>query len=466
MRAEGLSLATTRRSALYRKITRSHPHNFHPLKFDDNAASARIPPAIFLMVRTTVILPAAEADWEVWQCGNGRGSVWQGSASDLAQGANGSRSVIVALPARSCRTFAFTAPTEDPQLLRKLAFAHVEKRGLTTVGVEQTPFDCHIVEQGGGRSVVTVDVVTLDAAASLPAAKARAVVPSGRLFPMPEGKLVILEEQGRLVLCAGKAGRLVHTQIVSATHDLTGYAAPEIRIASLALQQQGVVPEITGIELWGEFSADDAGQLSDQLGLPVETKARPAPDSPAVRREASKLLLPRVAREALRRRRLLALRWVALALIALPLIWWMASQRKKLHQLEAEAARIEAALNVPSDSGQKADQDRIRAEHEVVTAAQARWAALRNALEPRRYPVAHLDALSRCLTAGDVVLTRFELKLADAAVSGTARSPMDAYNYFNAVNKDGPLGVYAWTMLPPTISADGSASFELKGKMR
>ena len=88
------------------------------------------------------------------------------------------------------------------------------------------------------------------------------------------------------------------------------------------------------------------------------------------------------------------------------------------------------------------------------------------ALEPRRYPVATLDALSRCLTASDVVLTRFESKMADATVSGTARSAMDAYNYFNAVNKDPTLGVYAWSMLPPTIAANGSATFEIKGKMR
>ena len=88
------------------------------------------------------------------------------------------------------------------------------------------------------------------------------------------------------------------------------------------------------------------------------------------------------------------------------------------------------------------------------------------ALEPRRYPVAHLDGLSRCLPAGDVVLTRFESKLADVVAAGTARSAKDAYQYYTAVSKDGPLGVYAWSMLAPTIAADGSASFELKGKMR
>jgi hypothetical protein len=183
-------------------------------------------------------------------------------------------------------------------------------------------------------------------------------------------------------------------------------------------------------------------------------------------REASVQLLPPAVRQALRRRRLLALRWVGVALFLLPLIWWIASERKKLAALEAEAARIESALNLPVDTGVKAEQDRIRAEHELVTAAQARWAALRLALEPRRYPAAHLDGLSRCLTASDVVLTRFESKITEVTVAGTARSAMDAYTYFNAVSKDSALGVYGWSMVQPLIGADGAATFEMKGAMR
>lgn len=415
--------------------------------------------------RTTVILPAAEPRWEVWHCGNGSGSVWQGSAENPTEGAQGSRTVVVALPARSCRTFAFSAATEDPRLLRKLAFAQVEKRGLTNVNAEQTPFDCHFIRQANGRSLVSVDVVTPEAAANFREAKARAVVASARLYALPEGKLVVVEEHGRLVLCAGAGGRLVHSQIVSATDDLNGHAAPEIRIASLTLQQQGVVNEISAIELWGDFSSGDADQLSEQLNLPVEVKARPAPEKAAVQRAASPHLLPAASRRALRRRNVRAWRWVAAGILVLPLIWFVYGEQRKLAALEAEAARIEATLNIP-DSGQKADQDRIRAEHELVTAAQARWAALRNALEPRRYPVAHLDGLSRCITAADVVLTRFESKVSEVTVSGTARSAMDAYNFFNAVSKDGPMGVYSWSMLAPLIGADGAASFEIKGKMR
>jgi len=341
----------------------------------------------------------------------------------------------------------------------------VEKRGLTYVSVEQTPFNCHFIKQADGRSLVSVDVVTPEAAANFHESKARAVAASARLYALPEGKLVVVEEQGRLVLCAGAGGRLVHSQIVSATADLNGHAAPEIRIASLTLQQQGVVNEISGIELWGDFSCGDADQLSAQLNLPVEVKARPAPQRAAVQRAASTNLLPAASRRALRRRNVRGLRSIGAGLLALPLIWWVYGEQRKLAALEAEAARIETTLNIPN-SGQKADQDRIRAEHELVTAAQARWAALRNALEPRRYPVAHLDGLSRCITAADVVLTRFESKVSEVTVAGSARSAMDAYNYFNAVSKDGPLGVYSWSMLAPLIGADGAASFEIKGKMR
>jgi hypothetical protein len=417
--------------------------------------------------RTTVILPAAQADWEVWQCGRGAGSVWKGSAENPGQGANGSGSVVVALPARSCRTFAFSAPTTDREILRKLAFAQVEKRGLTHAGAEQTPFHCHFIAQSDGRSLVSVDVVTPDAAASLNGSKARAVLSSARLFSIPDNKLVLLEEQGRLVLCAGAGGHLVHSQIVSATASLNGHTAPEIRIVTLALQQQGVVPEIQGLELWGDFSPADAAQLGRQLDLPVETKARPAPDGSAVRREATSKLLPSAARKALRRRRLGLLRWLAVAALLLPLAWWVYQQRKALTALEAEAERMEASLNLaPPSSGKDADQDQVRAEHQMVAAAQARWGALRMTIESRRYPVAHLDGATRCLTAADVVLTRFESKVSDVSIHGTARSAMDAYQYFNAVSKDGPLGVYGWSMLQPSIAADGSASFEIKGKMR
>jgi len=408
----------------------------------------------------TVILPSAGAHWEVWRCG--RAPVWQGQAGDPATAAGGG-GVVMALPARACRTFAFSAPTEDRQLVRKLAFAQLEKRGLTQSGGEPVPFDCRVLEQGGGRSVVSVDVLLPGAAAALSSAKAAAAAPCARLFPIPPDKLVVMEEQGRLVLCAGSGGRLLHSQIVSATRDLNGHAAPEIRIAALALQQQGVLQDVKGVELWGDFTGEEAQELSRQLELPVEATARPAPDCALVRQEGGTQLLPAATRQQLRRRRLGWMKGAALALLPVAPAWWIYEQRAALAKVEAEAARMESTLDVPADTAADAE---VRAGHELVTAAQARWASLRMALEPRRYPVAHLEGLTRCQSAADVVLMRFESKVSELSVSGTARSAMDAYNYYNAVSADAPLGVYSWSMVQPSIGNDGTANFELKGKMR
>jgi hypothetical protein len=409
---------------------------------------------------TTVILPSAGTHWEVWRCG--RAPVWQGQAEDPATAANGG-GVVVALPARACRTFAFSAPTEDRQLVRKLAFAQLEKRGLTQTGGEPVPFDCRVMEQSGGRTVVSVDVLMPGAAATLSSAKAAAAAPSARLFPIPQDKLVVMEEQGRLVLCAGSGGRLLHSQIVSATRDLNGHAAPEIRIAALALQQQGVLHEVKGVELWGDFTGEEAKELSRQLELPVEATARPAPDCALVRREGGTQLLPAASRQQMRRRRLGWMKWAALALLPVAPAWWIYDKHRELAEVEAEAARMESTLDVPADTAADAE---VRAGHALVTAAQARWSSLRAVLEPRRYPVAHLEGLTRCLAAADVVLTRFESKVSEVSVSGTARSAMDAYNYLNAVSADKPLGVYAWSMAQPALANDGTANFELKGKMR
>jgi Tfp pilus assembly protein PilN len=412
--------------------------------------------------RTTVIIPAAEANWEVWSCAAGRDCVWQGSADNPGMATGGARQVVVALPARLCRTLSFSAPTQDRQLVRKLAYAQLEKRGLAGASPDQTPFDCHLHHSGDDGSLVSVDVVT--PAATTPAwevPNARGFVPLPRLFDLPAGKLVILEEQGRLVLCAGADGRLVHSQIVSATRDLNGHAAPEIRIATLALQQQGVVQEVTGVELWGDFSSGDAQELSRQLNLPVQARARLAPGAGAVERESSPRLLPAKARLALGVRRRQQLRWAAVAAVASLALWWGFAQRSKLAALERRAADLERAVSTASsETGQ------VRAEQDRVRAAQQRWVALHLALEPRRYPLMVLNGLTRCIPSGGVVLARFESKVSELSATGTARSAMEAYTFFNAVSQDKELGVYGWSMVQPTIAADGTATFELKGQMR
>lgn len=368
---------------------------------------------------------------------------------------------MVALPARACRTLSFRAPTQDRRLVRKLAYAQLEKRGLAAGSPEQTSFDCHLHPGAQDRSLVTVDVVTPGSSWTPDLAKARGIFAFPRLFHFPPGKLIIIEEQGRLVLCAGADGRLAYSQIVSTGRDLNGRAAPEIRIASMALQQQGVVSEVTGVELWGDFSLGDAQALGAQIDLPVVTRARPAPTVQAVERETSQQLLPGASRAALLDRRRKRSRWAVPVSLLILGGFLVVRQHHKLVALEQEAARIEAAVSAASGqtSQLQADMNRVRA-------AQERWSALRLALEPRRYPLIVLNGLTRCIPGGGVVLGRFESKISELTVTGTSRSAMEAYTYFNAVRQDQQLGVYGWSMAQPTIAADGTATFQIKGQMR
>jgi hypothetical protein len=411
------------------------------------------------MPGSPTILPSPQQRWELWNLA--RTTSW---IRDMDDPASDGKPPTIGLPARLCRTFSFPAPTEDKSLIRKLAFAQLEKRGLAQHGTEPAPFTAQLIRPEHGTPLVCVDVLLPGAPALLSAAKADATAPAFRFLPLPKNHLVVSEEQGRLVLCASSGGELVHSQILGSSQSPAAESASSIHLASLALQQQQIIPTPTDLTLWGDFPPEDAAVFASATGLPVHTAPRPAPDPRLVRRAAGQQLLPASHADARRRRRSRLVAWAAAAAaLALPATW-LHGQYKEVTSLEATAARMESTLDVPSE---KTETDAaLRAAHDLVDKTQQRWSALRSTLESKRYPAAHLDALTRCLNAADVVMTRFETKLSEVSVAGTARSARDAYNYYNAVTADAPLGVFSWSMAQPSLENDGSARFEIKGKLK
>jgi len=136
-------------------------------------------------------------------------------------------------------------------------------------------------------------------------------------------------------------------------------------------------------------------------------------------------------------------------------------QWSKLRSLEAEAARLETQVNAAAPEAGRAEGEQSR-----LRETQDRWTALRPAVEARRYPLRQLNAIARCLDASVAVLTRFESKPDAVSVGGTARSAGDAYAFFNAIAADPDLGLHAWSMPQPNLSADGTATFVITGKPR
>ena len=405
----------------------------------------------------SVLVPAASPRWELWRVSSS--SSWHRESDDPS---SDGPPPVVGLPARACRTFAFSAPTTDRNLIRRLAFAQLEKRGLASPGgSDATTFNARIVHHNASSALVAVDVLLPAAFPILATSNARAASPAARLFPLPPDHLVLTTEHGRLVLFASSSSQLVHSQIISPTSSLDADAASAITITSLALQQQHLTSPPAALTIWGDFSTDETTAFSRLLSLPVSTLPRPAPDPKLVRRESNPQLLPAATRLDLRRSRQKFLKLAAAALVvSLPAIWLYRSF-SELKSLEATAASMENHV-----SASKGSSDSVRASHDLVTRTQARWAALRGALDARRYPAAHLDALTRCLSSADVVLTKFESKPADVSVSGTARTARDAYSYYNSISSDKPLAVFSWSMAQPALRDDGSAAFEIKGKLK
>lgn len=412
--------------------------------------------------RFTAILPDALPSWQRWSCPSASSAsllkVTEGSAppADKSSGR-----VLAALPARTCRTFAVRIPSQDPKTVRKLALAQLEKRGLAAAEPERTPFECRALPLPEGGAVLTVDVTTPEAVAAFAPLKPAALLPSARCYPFPGAALVLTREHGRLILLAGRDGTVVHSQPLSSPRGHIGQVAAEIRTALLTLQQQGLVGEINALEIRDSFTAPEAAALGEALNLSVSLRPSPVPDPALMTRSASIRLLPGQGRAAQRGRQLRLLKWAAAAAVAVGAFSWWFGQTRSLAALEKRAAALEERVNAGAGDhlAEKAVSDRVRA-------TQERWQGLRMALDPRRYPMMHLNSLTRCLGEGGIVLGRFEIKGPDLAVTGTADSAAQAYTFYTSVNTDAELRVYEWSMVEPVIAANGTASFNLKGKMR
>ena len=132
------------------------------------------------------------------------------------------------------------------------------------------------------------------------------------------------------------------------------------------------------------------------------------------------------------------------------------SKFRNLEQLERRAAVLQGET---PDGPDTSAQDRNKA-------IGARWAALRNVLEAKRYPMHHLSRVTKAIPPGGVVISNFNSNVNEINVSGTARSAKTAYAFFNAIRGDAVLAVYSWQMPQPGVNDDGRASFSMKGKMK
>lgn len=267
----------------------------------------------------TFLLPGESLDWEVWSINGSRKGKLKSTVGD-PDDVKRIDGIMIGLPATRCRTFGLQLPAADRSVLGDMVYAQLEKRGLGTPDRGDCVFQVHVVDEQPDRSVVSVDVLPLDFPDDLCFENAGGYTSASRLLPLPKGKLTLWVERGRLILAANRGGRLVYSQAIGAETEITPAVANTIALTSLSLEGEGLVTDLDGLVVWGDFPPDQIQLLKEKVGLRVQVVERPNPESAAVASSVAGELLPNQVRDAriasARRRRIVMFSLLAITVYA------------------------------------------------------------------------------------------------------------------------------------------------------
>ena len=406
----------------------------------------------------TILLPSQTDGWEVWSCGSG-GCTLKKAVATPGEARVAGAGTVVGVPGRHCRTIGMALPSQDPTVLRKMAFSQLERRGLAHGSIKDTLFDCHPLPDSestrdGDDTSVSVDVLS-ELPDGLELSNARGYTAAIRLFPLPKNRLLLWQEQGQLNLSAARDGRLVHSQVIGPASRINNGAAQEINLTRIALEDEGLIDDSTdGLVVWGDYTEDDLAALRTGLDMPVELKQRPNPSAELASRETAGQLVPDSVHATRARHRRT---WIVLCLIiALAMGYLVVLYRMKrgVEVLEAQIPQLEQQVNQTKDVAERVKQ------------AQARWNTLRPVLETKRYPLVHLSHIARVMPGGGVRISDFESKIKEVKIKGEARDAASAYQILRLLQADSELNVYNWSMPQPSVKSGDRATFEINGKLR
>ena len=327
----------------------------------------------------------------------------------------------------------------------------MEKRGIV---VETTPapnFACHILAQTALNTVVSVDVLVNPFPDTLAVSRAVNYSAALRLKSLPQGELVVVEEQGLLVLAVNHLGRLWHSHVLGTVESDVTDLARELDIAKFSLDVQQALGSVRAVTLVGSKLALLKNELAKHSTLEIHTTPALLPDR-ALKVDAFPKLLPPSVCEAqsARSRRSLYARigvLVTAVYVVLFVFGWM-----YLSSLETQAAQLRKQV---AESGPPAE--------EVKQTAKL-WRQLEPAIEAQRYPVVLLSEITALMPPSGVLLKRFEAKPTEIELRGDARDAQTATQFFDDLKKHPKLSRYKWDMPVPSVK-DKVASFKIQGKL-
>ncbi len=397
---------------------------------------------------STFLLPDAEPAWRLWRSSSSGKPETLESPADCREG---SKPVVVGLPATACRTIGLVLPIADASLLPSMIEAQLERRGIALTKSPVPNFVWHLLGQDAAQSIVSVDVLAQPFPENLAVHHAANYTAALRLMLLPTRIMVVTEEQGLLVLAVGSQGKLWHSHIIGAADSAPKKLAQELEIAQLGIETTDGIGALRGIALVGERLAPLALELKKLTGIAIETIPSLEPNR-ALNLDGFQKLLPvsvfeaQAARARGRRLVKMSLFIAMFYVVVFAACWWhLQGLRDSVKGLESDIAKTDAPAS------------------EVKQTAQ-RWHELEPAVDVHRYPMMQLSQITALMPPSGVVIKKFDSKIAEIEITGDARDAQTASQFLEDLKGQHNLSRFAWSMPVPAVR-EGVASFKIQGKL-
>lgn len=394
------------------------------------------------------LLPDTQPSWRLWKSLSANRAEMVGSPADCRDAGRG---LMIGLPATACRSVGLILPDADAELLPAMIEAQLERRGIIIEKGGVPNFAWHVLGHATGLTFVSVDVLASPFPEELSVANAANYTAALRMMQLPANDLVIVEEQGLLVLAANMQGRLWHSHVIGTAETAPEDLARELDLAKLSLEAQEGFGAIRGAVLVGERLAPLSAALKKYTRIPLSGAAELQTNRTLKPDGFQKMLPPAVHEaQAAKTRRNLFLRIGALTALLYVLVFafgWI-----YLKDLKARVAKAEAEIRATSEPAS-----------EVRTTKQ-RWTALEPATNAERYPMVILSEVTAIMPPSGIVLKRFDAKPNEVSIMGDARDAQTASQFLEDLKKHAKLKAYSWAMPVPSVK-DKVASFKIQGKL-
>ncbi len=392
----------------------------------------------------TQLLRAVDGqEWELWSFSENRRASF---IRRLTTPSEVSGEMVVALPAEYTFTFPAWLATSDRAVIPEILHLQLEKRGLVGRNSADSVVDYRVIDTRENQTLAIATILQPEFPKELAFERVKRLEPSAYAFTLPENRLVIWREQGRLTVAATRGRDPVTVQVLG-DHELSETAALELKCIAFQLEAQHLCERFLGVTLWGEFTVEEGERLQRHLGLKVTRDVVPPPDLPQIR---SKLLPPEVSylHERRRRRRRLrsAIGWLVAIYVLGVLgligsIFWQRHVADDLRrQIQAQAPTVAA-----------------------IQRTAERWLQVELAVNPKFYPVEVLYQVSSLLPHDGLRLTALEIQNGKVAIRGEASTSPAAFKFAEDIKAKPDLQMYSWQMASPILRPDGRAEFTIEG---